>query len=295
MEYLIGIDSGGTHIEARSYDLEGNELQKASEGPGNSLIDAEGTLTRLKSCINNLIEKHNNIYPKEILIGVAGVATAGNSDWIKANLSKDLDHKVSISIVNDAELALINGLKGNEGTLVIAGTGSIVFGRINSDIVRVGGWGQVLGDEGSAYAIAVRAVKTLLNRHDQGIKYPLNNKILEFFEASDIAEMVRNFYSLDREEIAKLTKVIASEAKAQEIFAEEASILANQVITLIKRMGENPPMELALSGSVLVKNQKYFDMVVNQIKKSFPEIHPIIVDTNNSRAVLYFHKWKGIE
>ncbi|MEX1447827.1 BadF/BadG/BcrA/BcrD ATPase family protein [Enterococcus sp. C76] len=65
-------------------------------------------------------------------------------------------------------MALINRLKGNDGVLIISGTGSVGYGLQHATFYRVGGWGHILGDEGSAYSIGLACYKQLANELDVG-------------------------------------------------------------------------------------------------------------------------------
>lgn len=85
----------------------------------------------------------------DLYLGIAGSEVGDNAKIIKDTIKNEL--KTDCVLMNDAEIALKAMLRGNDGILTIAGTGSIAFGVKNNSSVRCGGWGNLLGDEGSGY------------------------------------------------------------------------------------------------------------------------------------------------
>lgn len=294
MNYLIGIDSGGTHITAQAYLKNGDLAAEGSAGPGNSFLDYPGTVANLAKAIKEVQAQLPNEEIEQILIGVAGVASAGNAKEIEEQLTNRFMTK--ITVINDAELALINALEGQDGVLVIAGTGSIVYGRKNGQTYRYGGWGQILGDTGSAYKISVRAIKQLLHQYDEGLDYSLKDTILSFFKTTDVKVVVQKVYQYKRAELANLAVDIAKMAEAGNqdalnILSTEASELAGEITGLIKRMGTPYPKKLAFSGSVLIKNKRFRELVLADVQQLVPDVVPVFSNENSAKAVLYYQEW----
>lgn len=125
MEYVIGVDSGGTHIVAQALSQDGKIMEQSESGPGNILLNPEQTIQNLKDVIESLFLKQKRIDCKYILIGIAGIETTGNSSEISQLLTDYF--KVTTYVISDAKLALLNGLEGKDGTLIISGTGSVVY------------------------------------------------------------------------------------------------------------------------------------------------------------------------
>lgn len=294
MTYQIGIDSGGTHIVATAWDNSGKQLAQTTAGPGNILIDGTGTMRNLHRVIEKLTAELDGQACTQILAGIAGSATTGNGDSVAAQLQKDFS--IPTAVVNDAELALLNGLEGADGTLVIAGTGSITYGRQNGQFLRVGGWGQLLGDTGSAYQIFALAMKKALAAHDRGEASPLITLCQSLLEANSMPAAVRRFYQLDRAHLAAFAAKIAVAADdgdeaAQAVITESAQALAQEVLVLLDRYDQPTPLKLALSGSVLVHNQSFRGTLVAAIRERYP-VEAQVVSTNNSRGVLFWHRWQ---
>lgn len=297
MTFQIGIDSGGTHIVATAWDEWNNQIDQVTAGPGNILLNENGTLDNLNHVVSALTSELKGEKCTQILAGIAGVATTGNGASVAAQLEKDLG--IPTAVINDAELALLNGLEGADGTLVIAGTGSITYGRQNGQFLRVGGWGQLLGDTGSAYQIFALAMKKALAAHDRGEGSPLITLCEALLEANSMPSAVRRFYQLDRAHLAAFAAKVAAAADdgnkaAQTVITESARALAQEVLVLLNRYAEPTPHKLALSGSVLVHNESFRNTLIETIRARYP-IQAQVVTTNNSRGVLFWHRWQEKE
>ena len=146
MKYILGVDGGGTKTEAIAYDLEGNILSKGLSSFGNLLINTEKALENIKDAITQCTKELKINECIHIYLGIAGVSAGDNKEKVKKYIVENFNCKTTV--VNDAELALSALLKGKDGFLTIAGTGSICIGHYKNKKVRVGGWGHILGDEG---------------------------------------------------------------------------------------------------------------------------------------------------
>ena len=148
---------------------------------------------------------------------------------------------------NDSEPALAGAIGGMEGILLIAGTGSIAYGRCRDGTeARAGGWGHLLGDEGSAFAVAFEALKRGI-RSSEGRDLPtsLLGRGLAFFglgEAEDLLPFV--YEGLDKTRVAKFAREVArardeGDGLAAAIFEEAADDLAGLVLSVERRLGSH--------------------------------------------------------
>ena len=160
IKYMIGIDAGGTHSTAIAYDENGKELARAESGPGQINNDYELGLKNIAAAINELRDKIEGD-PIKILAGIAGLSVVGNAPEVAATISSMVGN-IPTRAITDSLLALYNGLEGADGALVIAGTGSVVNGRQDGSLITAGGYGSLLGDEGSGYAITKAALQAAL-------------------------------------------------------------------------------------------------------------------------------------
>ena len=152
MSYIIGIDGGATKSNGLIADTEGKEIGRCSGGPANPYVSS---LDEVKNTVNDLVEelvKQAKVSRKDIeglCVGLAGIDSPEDSQRAKDAL-QDLISKATVEAVNDSVIALIGGCLKYYGIIVISGTGSIAYGRNKKgEEVRAGGWGHILGDEGS--------------------------------------------------------------------------------------------------------------------------------------------------
>lgn len=293
MSYVIGIDSGGTHITATAYK-NNLELITTTAGPGNIFLNPSQTIENLTKVISNTSKKLSSEKCERILIGIAGLESADNP---QPYLDKIKDYFKSLTkniiFISDAKLALINGLEGKDGFLAIAGTGSIVYGKQQNKFLRAGGWGYLLDDIGSGYRISQEAVTTALEKMDRGENSSLTPAILEYFKANNLKNVVSQYYKLNRTEIAAFSLKIAQEANQKNseaigVLQHQASLLADEIIHLIKRYPqEEVSLNLALSGSVLVNNQIIQKEIEAIVKQTYPTINITITKRSNTAAVNY--------
>jgi N-acetylglucosamine kinase-like BadF-type ATPase len=160
--------------------------------------------------------------------------------------------------MNDAEIALKAMLKGKDGILTIAGTGSVAFGIDDNVTSRCGGWGNLLGDEGSGYKISIDAIKRMIYEEENSIeKSELTKKIMEYLEINSVEEVTKFVYSSTKDEIAALTPIVArlgeaGDKIAAEILINEGRELARTVENVYRKLGFNK-CSIALVGGVIKK------------------------------------------
>lgn len=173
MRYVIGIDGGGTKTEAVIMNLSGEIAGSFEVGATNpnavSYDVARGNLYRLLDCCFN----DAGMAAADCLavsLGLSGVDSAEEREKIAASLREYGDrHGCSCDILihNDAEIALMAALGRNRGIIAISGTGAIVFGVAPDGIrYRTGGWGHILGDQGSGYDIGLSVLQTVMRSYD---------------------------------------------------------------------------------------------------------------------------------
>jgi len=208
IDYVIGVDGGGTKTEIVAYDLKGNVIERVLRGFGNLLNGKDEALNHILSGIRELVDKLNLEGLRGIYLGLAGSESGDNSTIVYKNIKKEFN--ISPVIMNDSQLALKALLKGEDGILTIAGTGSIAFGVKDGQEARCGGWGNLLGDEGSGYKIAIEALKNMIYEYDYGFELSvLSTEILKFLNKKEVNEIIEFVYSKTKDEIASITPIVA--------------------------------------------------------------------------------------
>ncbi len=140
-------------------------------------------------------------------------------------------------VTHDAAIALAGATSGEPGIIVIAGTGSMAFGRnARGETARAGGWGYIFGDEGGAFDIARQALRAVLREHEGwGARTALTPALLEATGASDANEMLHSFYGPDwpRVRVADLARTVSRIAEEGDPIALRLLHQAAQELALL--------------------------------------------------------------
>jgi len=293
-QFVVGIDGGGTKTAAVIADVQGKTLARHTAGPANFHIKGvESTSRTLVALIEDCCASAG-CTPQSLRATVIGLAGAGRPEDKKkiANgvrkfaSSKGVKLK-NLSIESDARVALEGAFKGGPGIVIIAGTGSIVFGKdVIGNIHRAGGWGRTLGDEGSGYAIGREGLRAVCREYDQrsdaGIMSKMIAKRLKLRTPSDIITAVHK----SDFEIASVAPIVFAAADkgdsaALRIVQQAANELSELLRTLLTRydQGEDrsPGQKILLSflGGVLGNETPLAHSLWRQITKSFAAIEII--------------------
>jgi len=254
MKYVIGVDGGGTKTEASAYDSDGKAMITSVKGFANLLNNKEIALDNIVSAIREIIDRFGTNDLSGVYLGIAGSEVGENAKIISDKIKNEL--KIDSIVMNDSEIALKAMLKGNDGILTIAGTGSIVFGINNNITSKCGGWGNLLGDEGSGYSIAIDSIKRMIFEEEHSIpQSELTKKIMIKLGIKSVDEITNFVYSSTKDEIASLTPIVArlgevGDKIACEILINEGVELAKTVESVYKKL-KFESCSIALVGGVI--------------------------------------------
>lgn len=284
MKYVVGIDGGGTSSILLAADMEGNLLGKAVGGPTNiTSLEYDTVKNTLRMAIKELLDS-GNLQPQNcmgVCIGTAGVNR--DEERLKIQqLIRDMGLPGEVIVVNDSEIALAAGADRDEGIIVVAGTGSIAFGKNAQGIsCTAGGWGHLIGDEGSGYWIGKRAIDAALRYHEgRGRATILLDALMKEIGIDRVDDFIGYVYEVpfDKKKIAALAVVVEKaqeegDAAAKEIILEAAGELALLVESIIVRLGFGEETNLIVSGSVLLKNDFLYQSFEGRLKEKYPKLH----------------------
>jgi N-acetylglucosamine kinase-like BadF-type ATPase len=195
MFHVLGIDAGGTKTLCQLADEHGTLISEARSTGAN--LQAAGEL-HVEKVLYEVMEEaigDRPIVPAAICLGIAGVDRPDDAAVVRG-IMKRIGYKARVLVVNDALVALEAGAPGEQGVVIISGTGSICYGRNRSgEAARSGGWGYVLGDEGSGYWIGRAAVRAVLREADQrGRPTALTPLLLEHFKVDKPQGVIHQVY-----------------------------------------------------------------------------------------------------
>ncbi|MEH2400265.1 N-acetylglucosamine kinase [Nostoc sp.] len=299
MSYVLGIDGGGSKTVCILMDDSCQVLCRGEAGPSNyQSIGIEATLQSIQSAIHNAVETAtitNTVNIEAICLGLAGIGRAADIEVVKGLVQELQNNKflpitwtlqpANIIICNDALIALVGGIGQPVGIVVAAGTGSIVFGRNHQgDTKRVGGWGYILGDEGSAYKIAIAGMNAALKSYD-GREMPTS--LVEAFkhhlDLASIEDLIEVIYRREWgvKQIAALAPVIDLAAASGDIVAN--SIIDDAVKELVKAtftvidaiFSDNSVLDVVTTGSVWRGQSKIHQRFAGYLIKKFPNVKVI--------------------
>jgi N-acetylglucosamine kinase-like BadF-type ATPase len=154
---FVGVDAGGSRTIAAL--ARGEEVVRTIilGGANPNLIGVEAAARTIDRCVTLVLDGET---PSAIAIGVAGAGDEKVAAQLRASLSRCFP-TARIALCHDARIALRAGLPEGDGLVLIAGTGSIAYAEIAAQTFRAGGYGYLLGDKGSGYAIGAAALRHL--------------------------------------------------------------------------------------------------------------------------------------
>lgn len=233
--YVIGIDAGGTKTVGLLADEKGNIVTKA-RGEGANLV-VHGELA-VEKTFYQLIQDLESPGPiAAICLGMAGVDREEDQDLVR-EVMRRLGLQDAVRIVPDPMIALVAGAPDGIGIVVVAGTGSVSYAVDPSGrTARAGGWGYLLGDEGSAFWLGHAAVRQGIRAIDgTGPATTLLDRVADELEIEVPDGLVTWFYDQEhfRYRVANLAHVVEEAANEGD---EIASALLDQAAQHLARAG----------------------------------------------------------
>jgi N-acetylglucosamine kinase-like BadF-type ATPase len=261
MRLFLGIDGGQSSTLALIGDESGRILGAGTGGPCNHAASAEGGGERLRRAVTESVRAARaqaGLEPAARFTVVCCGMSGGPDD--KRAILEELLPTDRLILATDAEITLAGATATGRGIIVIAGTGSIAFGRNEAGATaRAGGWGFIFGDEGSAFDIVRQALRAAL-REEEGWGPPtlLRQALLEATGARSPNEALHLFYTAEwpRDRVAALAPlidaaVVSGDEAAREVLHYAALQMATLAATVQRRLWDKgAAVEVAFSGGV---------------------------------------------
>lgn len=289
MSYLVlGIDGGATSTVALLADAStGAIFGRGEAGPSNiQAVGVEPALKSIEDAIDGAFISANWMRERlaVMCLGLAGIDRQEGLDIIHAWAARK-DFAAKVLVANDATLLLAAGTPEGWGLAVIAGTGSIAFVKTkDGELGRCGGWGHLMGDEGSAYRIAIRGLQAACRSFD-GIDGPtvLVDALVNAMDLKVAPDFIPAVYRGDwsRAALAGLAPLVLSaaesgDATAQRIVKEEASELARTAAGAVKSHGlPTTNLPVALAGGVITSDEGYRKIFLDSLGELGIEPSPV--------------------
>lgn len=295
MGYIIGIDGGGTKTHCLLTKLDGTLLNECYGGPSNFLTAGiEPVCTTLWEVINKCIQKTSAIF-EEIDIIVIGTTGAGRridaerlESEFKNYISKQNKKPKQFHVESDARIALEGAFTGKPGSILIAGTGSIMFGKdALGNIHRVGGFGRYLGDEGSGYVLGKIGLAAVSKEFDERGKKTLISVYLKAKFGIDSQEKLISEVYKNNFDIASAAPLVIQAAEndddtALKIIDTQTDELLLHVSAMQKKLKEKILLTAFIGGIISNKNI-YSVTLLQKIQENLKDV--IVKDAENSPAM----------
>lgn len=284
-QYVVGIDGGGTKTHALLVDMEGAVVAECTGGPTHlqnvGVKQAASTLFELiRGCCDKATSEAASV--RSVVLGIAGAGRASNkvdltNTLVAISLKKKFPLK-NIIVESDVRIALEAAFAGGPGVVVIAGTGSIALYRTeDGKLLRAGGWGNILGDEGGGFAIGRDGLNAVMRQHDgRSEKTLLTKKAFEHFGISATDDLIAKVYQ-DHTDVASFAPkvfdaVVERDRVAHLILVKNANELVELVRVLTMQARPKKKLAVALMGGLLESENVYSKMVKEKIAHSLPQV-----------------------
>ncbi len=303
-DLILGIDGGGTGtvalLAAIGEDGTYRVVGRGEAGPSNlQAVGAERATAALDEAAARAFAaaRRERVSVRAACLGLAGAGRAEDQDVFRewARRARLADH---VEVVGDAALLLAAGTPDGWGVALVAGTGSMAWGQTpDGRTARAGGWGPLLGDEGSAYWLVLTALAGIARWADGRAPHHDYRLLAEQFLARLGLRRPEEFIAtvhrrLDRAGIAALAPVVldaaaAGDALAHRILGDGAACLARAVGAVVDSLGvKDKPVPLALAGGLLTNSAPYRELVLSQLREGMIAVEPVALVVEPAEGAL---------
>ncbi|MFF2890288.1 N-acetylglucosamine kinase [Paenibacillus sp. NPDC057967] len=282
MRYVAGLDGGGTKTAVTIADENGSIVHEFAVGALNINGQDEASV---RAALAEICEEIGRALPgglaacSVICLGAAGISNPVVSGLMTSGL-REGGYQGELVLVGDHETALCGAHDGLYGAILIAGTGSIAYGRNGSgDTHRAGGFGHLIDDEGSGYSIGRDLLSAVVRASDgREESTVITDLVYERLHIGSVREIVGFVYDKNRnkKEIAAIAPLLSAACEsgdraALRIAQKNAEALAETACAVTQRLGLQDG-ELALLGSVLTRNRHVREMFIEAMSRLQPQV-----------------------
>lgn len=278
---VVGVDGGGSRTRAVVADEGGTELGRAT-GPGCAVRPGEAAASArvIVAAVREALVAAGleDVVPQALCVGVAGVGREVERERLHGVLTESQVAE-DVLVRPDAIVALDDAFGDGAGVLLIAGTGSVAYARgPTGTVARCGGWGPVIGDEGSGAWIGRRALSIVAAASDgREPETALVGAILTATELQGTGELIPWAASASPAELASLAPAVAQAADAGDLRANALLAMAVEELMLhVRTLGrqlfvdERAHIPVALSGGLLHRGSPLRRRLEHRIRTAVP-------------------------
>lgn len=285
MTLLLGVDGGGTRTRVQLVDANGALLGEGEAGTANHhALGMPAAQAELLKAIANAFERAG-IPAQRVSTACLGLAGTDRADeraawtaWAEKQVAE------CVMVVNDGALVLAAGTPENWGVALVAGTGSVVLGKTRQGkTARAGGWGYLIGDEGSSYELAREALRAAAQAADgRGPATALLPAILEYWQARDPSELIAHVYrpGAAPAELAVLAPLVTrcageGDAVARRLVEQAGQALAMTVRAVCVALDFQEEVPLALTGGLVLSAAAVREALLRALGQTQYRMNPV--------------------
>ena len=297
-KFYLGVDGGGSKTTAVVFNEKGEFICKAcGESINYYSVGIENARKAMADIIGNLSQKSFDC----AVIGMSALNERASKEETDRFCNGIIESK-KIIMDSDLFVALEAMDEDGECAVVISGTGSMALYRNSEGIIsHAGGWGYILGDEGSGYSIGLSGIKAAIRAAEGSEeKTALTEECLSYFSIGNIYDLIDLYYDkkVSRKTTAAFAKNVISLAEAGDktadnIIRNEAKLLSETVRALLCNAKKD--IKTGLWGGIFQHNKFFRDYFISNLKESGFELVKLISFTPETGAVFACFKEDGIE
>lgn len=277
--FAVGLDAGGTKtfLLAQCNGCS-DRIERRGPGANPQRTGLEASADTLATLVRDVVRPHRPVDALSVYAGVAGAGRDEDQEVLTEHLHKALTDEtdvVRVQVVHDACIALDAAFGAGSGLVIIVGTGSVVFGRTrDGEPRRAGGWGHLLGDAGSGYAVWQAGLRAVAEAFDGGADTSLLARVRDRYGIDERETFIHWVYQGDvaLQDVAPLVIEAANDDEdpvASDILTTQTARLAQQVEWLLDG-DENIEPRIALLGGML-QNEYFARLLRRTLRDRLPE------------------------
>jgi N-acetylglucosamine kinase-like BadF-type ATPase len=299
--YAAGLDGGGTKTAVTVVDENGLVVHTFTSGAinynGQDGISIRNSFQEIFDTIARVCGGLDHC--AQVCIGAAGISNPAVISRLQSNV-RACGYEGRLFITGDQEVALCGAQDGEYGIILISGTGSICYGKNEHGLShRTGGYGHLIDDEGSGYSIGRELLAALVRAHDGRLpETAITEMVYERLQLESVQQIIGFVHDkrTNKQDIAALAPILSDacalgDKAALTIANKSASSLYEMVVPVVENLSLQEG-NLAMAGSVLLKNTFVQKTFVEMLKQSYPDLHCITAkkDASSGAALMALNR-----
>jgi glucosamine kinase len=291
-QFVIGIDGGATKSAAILSDMSGKVQAEESGGASNpQVVGPDKSAAVILNLLEKMCESVGGSASQVVTLvaGLAGAGREGDRERVKSATNAEAKkRRISLGrvvIESDGRIALEGAFKGKAGIILIAGTGSFALAKdYKGGIHRAGGWGRIVGDEGSGFVIGREGLNAIAKHLDGRIKATVLTKLVKEQLGLSNQEKIINAVYREDFDIAKVAPLVIEAAASKDIecarILNKATFeLSEHVRILVRKIEDSAraraKIPLSFIGSLISNDNIYQKILKQKITFSMPQINVV--------------------